>query len=122
MIARFGPKSLDWSADSLFLNLVRAAKVECNRRARSTLTLGAWGMSAMQSSLSNEDQFADVLAARLASFLKPHCVARKKSLLYDLSFDDKGRVAMGVDPDSGEPIRGPRVWFRAGHHGLRRSD
>jgi hypothetical protein len=26
--------------------------------------------------------------------------------LYDLSFDSKGVVTMGVDPDSGEPIRG----------------
>jgi hypothetical protein len=33
-------------------------------------------------------------------------VERKRSLLYDLSFDHHGRVTMGVDPDSGEPIRG----------------
>ena len=26
--------------------------------------------------------------------------------MYDLSFDNKGTVTMGVDPDSGEPIRG----------------
>src|SRR5438309_1022812 len=31
-------KSLDRSADSLFLNLIHAAKVRCNRRARSTQT------------------------------------------------------------------------------------
>ena len=34
-------KSLDRSADSLFLNLVNAVKIECNRRARSTQALGA---------------------------------------------------------------------------------
>jgi len=33
-------------------------------------------------------------------------VGRKKALLYDLSFDANGRVAMGVDPDTGDPIRG----------------
>jgi hypothetical protein len=55
---------------------------------------------------SNEDEFADVLAEKLRRPLNPHLVARKKSLLYDLSFDDKGKVALGVDPDSGEPVRG----------------
>jgi hypothetical protein len=30
---------------------------------------------------------------------------RKRALLYDLSFDHRGSVAMGVDPDSGKPIR-----------------
>ena len=34
-------KSLDRSADSLFLNLIPAAKVGCHRRARLTQTLGA---------------------------------------------------------------------------------
>ena len=33
-------KSLDRSADSLFLNLVRAAKIEGNRATRSAQTLG----------------------------------------------------------------------------------
>jgi len=37
-------KSLDRSADSLFLNLIGAAKVGCNRRARSTQTLGETGI------------------------------------------------------------------------------
>ena len=55
---------------------------------------------------STEDSFADSLAAKLADYLKPHHVGRKKSLLYDLSFDHEGHVTMGVDPDTGEPLRG----------------
>lgn len=54
----------------------------------------------------NEAKFADLLLARLRPVLTPHIVKLKCSLLYDLSFDHKGSVAMGVDPDSGEPIRG----------------
>lgn len=55
---------------------------------------------------TNEDEFADQLAELLTPALAPHRVARKRSLLYDLSFDHRGIVTMGVDPDSGEPIRG----------------
>jgi hypothetical protein len=55
---------------------------------------------------TNEDEFADQLAVLLTSALAPHRVARKRSLLYDLSFDHRGIVTMGVDPDTGEPIRG----------------
>lgn len=60
----------------------------------------------MHSTPTNEDEFADILAKMLAGQLQPHRVERKKSLLYDLSFDHQGRVTMGVDPDTGEPIRG----------------
>jgi hypothetical protein len=35
-------KSLDRSADSLFLNLFGSVKVECNRRARSTQTFAVY--------------------------------------------------------------------------------
>jgi hypothetical protein len=54
----------------------------------------------------NEDAFAERLVAAVAPYLVPHKVERKRSLLYDLSFDHRGNVTMGVDPDSGEPIRG----------------
>ena len=54
----------------------------------------------------SEDAFAERLVALLVPYVEPHKIARKKSLLYDLSFDHRGVVAMGVDPDSGEPIRG----------------
>ncbi len=74
---------------------------------------------------ATEDSFADALAAELSAFLKPHHIGRKRSLLYDLSFDHEGRVTMGVDPDSGEPIRGKGKGFEqdilvydeaSGHH------
>ncbi|MBK7357172.1 hypothetical protein [Propionivibrio sp.] len=53
-----------------------------------------------------EDEFTDSLADRIKGALLPHQVGRKQSLLYDLSFDHKGIIRMGVDPDTGVPIRG----------------
>jgi hypothetical protein len=53
-----------------------------------------------------EDEFADRLVELISAPLSPHKIGRKRSLLYDLSFDNKGVVTMGVDPDSGAPIRG----------------
>ena len=53
-----------------------------------------------------EDEFTDRLAAGITDRIKPFRIGRKRSLLYDLSFDHKGVLAMGVDPDTGEPIRG----------------
>lgn len=54
----------------------------------------------------SEDSFADLLVSAITASLHPHKVERKRSLLYELSFDQHGVVAMGVDPDTGEPIRG----------------
>ena len=54
----------------------------------------------------SEDSFADLLVSAITPSLHPHKVGRKRSLLYELSFDQHGVVAMGVDPDTGEPIRG----------------
>ena len=53
-----------------------------------------------------EDEFTDALSKAIAPQLKPFEIGRKRSLLYDLSFDHKGVMTMGVDPDTGEPIRG----------------
>jgi len=53
-----------------------------------------------------EDEFTDLLAKAITKKLTPLKIGRKRSLLYDLSFDHKGVLAMGVDPDTGEPIRG----------------
>lgn len=53
-----------------------------------------------------EDEFTDALAEAVAPQLKPFEIGRKRSLLYDLSIDHKGVVTMGVDPETGEPIRG----------------
>lgn len=53
-----------------------------------------------------EDEFTDRLVESIAKRLNPYQIGRKRSLLYDLSFDHKGVLAMGVHPDTGEPIRG----------------
>src|SRR5580700_5625086 len=53
-----------------------------------------------------ETEFSDLLVKHLRPNLAPHKVEAKRSLLYDLSFNHKGTIAMGVDPDTGEPIRG----------------
>lgn len=53
-----------------------------------------------------EDQFVEQLTAALSPELLPHKTAQKRALLYDLSFDHRGVVSMGVDPDTGEPLRG----------------
>jgi hypothetical protein len=58
-----------------------------------------------------ESTFAKALIEALAPCLSPHKVEGKRSLLYDLSLDDRGIVAMGVDPDTGEPIRGRGCGF-----------
>ncbi|MEK7407497.1 MAG: hypothetical protein AAB225_20660 [Acidobacteriota bacterium] len=54
----------------------------------------------------SEDTFAELLVSAVTPFVQPHRIERKRSLLYDLSFNHRGIVTMGVDPDSGEPIRG----------------
>jgi hypothetical protein len=53
-----------------------------------------------------ENQFADSLVASLRAGMAPHEIGRKRSLLYDMTIDDRGHTDMGVDSDSGEPIRG----------------
>ena len=58
-----------------------------------------------------EDEFTDKLAKLLTTKVGSYNVGRKQSLLYDLSFDHKGFMTMGVDPDSGEPIRGKGKGF-----------
>jgi len=54
----------------------------------------------------NEERFVEKLVSAVAPHLEPHKVKPKRSLLYELSVDASGNVVMGVDPDSGEPIRG----------------
>ena len=53
-----------------------------------------------------EDEFARKLVSEIEISLQPHKVECKRSLLYELSVDHHGDVAMGVDPDTGTPIRG----------------
>jgi hypothetical protein len=54
----------------------------------------------------SEDEFTDLLLEELKLDVHPHKIARKKSLLYDLAIDESGVILVGVDPDSGTPIRG----------------
>jgi hypothetical protein len=53
-----------------------------------------------------EDEFARKLVSEIKMSLQPHKVECKRSLLYELSVDCHGDVVMGVDPDTGAPIRG----------------
>jgi len=61
--------------------------------------------------MSEEDIFTEALVDRLSLNLTSAHVARKMSLLYDLSVDERGAVQMGVDIDTGEPIRGKGKGF-----------
>lgn len=54
----------------------------------------------------NEKEFTDSFVEALNLNIPPFQIATKKSVLYQLVINDKGRVDMGVDIDSGEPIRG----------------
>jgi hypothetical protein len=54
----------------------------------------------------NEEGFVERLVSGVAPHLVPHKVEPKRSLLYELSVDACGNVIIGVDPVSGEPIRG----------------
>ena len=58
-----------------------------------------------------EDEFTIELLAALDLGFHDHVIARKRSLLYELSIDDHGVVQLGVDSDSGEPIRGKGKGF-----------
>lgn len=53
-----------------------------------------------------EQDFTDTLIKALIPYLSPHKVEGKRALLYDVSFDNHGAIALGVDPDTGEPVRG----------------
>jgi len=54
----------------------------------------------------NEKEFTAEFIAELDLHLENCLLATHKSLLYDLTVDDDGVVRMGIDIDSGEPIRG----------------
>jgi hypothetical protein len=54
----------------------------------------------------SEDVFAETLVCQVRDHLAPRQIARKLSLLYDLAINDRGGVELGIDADSGEPIRG----------------
>ena len=56
--------------------------------------------------IRTEDEFGEYLLKALDLPTRIGQAACHKSLLYALSIDSDGKVRMGVDTDSGEPIRG----------------
>src|SRR6478672_860580 len=65
------------------------------RRMRGMIGFRKHGLAASNGvSAMNEDTFASLLICELTPRLVPHRVEGKRALLYDLSFDDRGNVAM----------------------------
>jgi hypothetical protein len=58
-----------------------------------------------------ESQFTKQLIAHLSARITDAKVGSKISVLYEMPIDDDGAVHMGVDADSGEPIRGGGTGF-----------
>ena len=53
-----------------------------------------------------ENEFTDLLVSKLPLEIAPCQIETRKSVLYDMAINDKGIVDIGVDIDTGEPIRG----------------
>ncbi len=53
-----------------------------------------------------ENEFTDMFVSLLSLEISPCKIATRKSVLYDMAITDKGIVDMGVDIDTGEPLRG----------------
>ncbi len=60
----------------------------------------------------NENQFTDFFINKLNLDISPLFIETRKSVLYEMAINDKGRVDMGVDSDTGEPIRGGGKGFQ----------
>jgi hypothetical protein len=60
----------------------------------------------------NENQFTDYLIKKLDLDISPLLIETRKSVLYEMAIDDQGRVDMGVDSDTGEPVRGGGKGFQ----------
>jgi hypothetical protein len=59
-----------------------------------------------------EEEFTDDLVSKLRLEADRYRVATRKSVLYSMVINDDGVVDMGVDTDSGEPIRGRGKGFQ----------
>lgn len=59
-----------------------------------------------------EDEFTDDLVDQLRLGEDRYRIGTRKSVLYDLAINDEGVVDMGVDTDSGEPVRGRGKGFQ----------
>jgi hypothetical protein len=58
----------------------------------------------------SESRFTETLIASLAPFVAGCDIATRKSVLYAVSFDEHGKLQLGVD-NAGEPIRGGGTGF-----------
>jgi len=60
----------------------------------------------------NENEFTDFFIKKLDLDISPFLIETRKSVLYEMAIDDQGRVDMGVDFDTGEPVRGGGKGFQ----------
>ena len=58
-----------------------------------------------------EDQFTEFLIKRIGDLPSGYFIEKKLTVLYDLSVSQDGNIHMGVDLDSGYPIRGKGKGF-----------
>jgi hypothetical protein len=58
-----------------------------------------------------EAEFTKELVGYLSTHITDAIVGSYVSVLYEMPIDDDGVVQMGVDADSGEPIRGRGTGF-----------
>jgi hypothetical protein len=71
----------------------------------------------------DENQFTDCLVKQLDLDLRPGIIETRKAVLYKMTTNDKGLVDMGVNVNTGEPIRIPGMpsFFRLDYAGSDRS-
>ena len=60
----------------------------------------------------NENQFTDFLIKKLELDVSPCLIETRKTVQYEMAINDQGRVDMGIDSDTGEPIRGGGKGFQ----------
>lgn len=58
-----------------------------------------------------EERFTELLIKRIGELPEEYLIEKKLTVLYDLSISQDGNIHMGVDLDSGYPIRGKGKGF-----------
>ena len=58
-----------------------------------------------------EERFTELLIERIGELPEEYLIEKKLTVLYDLSISQDGNIHMGVDLDSGYPIRGKGKGF-----------
>ena len=58
-----------------------------------------------------EERFTELLVDRIGELPRGYLIEKKLTVLYDLSISQDGNIHMGVDLDSGYPIRGKGKGF-----------